>query len=126
MSLESINPVNGEVLERFDETAPAEVARIVEAAHAAFHEWRARPFAARAERMREAARILRARRADHARAMALEMGKPLAQGEAEIEKCATACDYYAEHAAHLLADEPRATEATVATSASSRSGSCSR
>src|SRR5262249_46543295 len=40
-----------------------------------------------------------------------EMGKPVSQGEAEIEKCAWACDYYAKEAAVLLADQPRQTEA---------------
>jgi succinate-semialdehyde dehydrogenase/glutarate-semialdehyde dehydrogenase len=44
--------------------------------------------------------------------MAGEMGKPLAGGKAEVEKCAWACDYYAEHAARFLADEPVATDAT--------------
>jgi succinate-semialdehyde dehydrogenase/glutarate-semialdehyde dehydrogenase len=46
--------------------------------------------------------------------MALEMGKPLPQGEAEAEKCAWACDYYAEHAERFLADEPRETDASKA------------
>jgi len=112
MSLDSINPVTGELLQRFEEAPAEEVARIVATAHGAFLEWRERPFAARAERMREAARLLRARRADYARVMALEMGKPLAQGEAEVEKCAVTCDYYAEHAAALLDDQPRTTDAS--------------
>src|SRR5260370_15819580 len=43
--------------------------------------------------------------------MALEMGKPLAQGRAEAEKCGWACEYYAEHAAAFLADEPRQSDA---------------
>src|SRR5437879_10268558 len=44
--------------------------------------------------------------------MALEMGKPLAQGEAEAEKCAWACDYYAEHAEQFLSPVARPTDAT--------------
>ena len=44
--------------------------------------------------------------------MTLEMGKPIAQGEAEVEKCAWACDYYAEHAEALLAEQPRETDAS--------------
>ena len=44
--------------------------------------------------------------------MALEMGKPIVQGEAEVEKCAWTCDYYAEHAAAFLADQLRKTEAS--------------
>src|SRR5438093_8526659 len=64
--------------------------------------------------MREAGRLLRERKTQHARTMALEMGKPLMQGEAEAEKCAWVCDYYAEHAERFLADEPRETDASKA------------
>jgi len=62
--------------------------------------------------MRAAARLLRERKAEYGRLMALEMGKPVAQGEAEAEKCAWACEYYAEHAGAFLAPEPRATDAS--------------
>jgi succinate-semialdehyde dehydrogenase/glutarate-semialdehyde dehydrogenase len=55
--------------------------------------------------------MLRARAGDLAALMAREMGKPLAQGRAEADKCAWACEYYAEHAAALLAPEPAATGA---------------
>src|SRR5438093_595911 len=64
--------------------------------------------------MRDAGRLLRERKTQHARTMALEMGKPLMQGEAEAEKCAWVCDYYAEHAERFLADEPRETDASKA------------
>jgi succinate-semialdehyde dehydrogenase / glutarate-semialdehyde dehydrogenase len=62
--------------------------------------------------MREAARILRTGKEKYARTMALEIGKPILQGEAEVEKCAWACDYYAENAEAFLADQPRKTDAT--------------
>src|SRR2546422_5885098 len=61
-------------------------------------------------------RSLRERKSQHARTMALEMGKPLPQGEAETEKCAWACDYYAEHAERFLAEEPRETRSEEHTS----------
>jgi succinate-semialdehyde dehydrogenase/glutarate-semialdehyde dehydrogenase len=111
MVIESRNPATGELLERFAETPPEEIERLLAAAERAFHDWRRRPFAARAERLREASRVLRARQAEYARLMALEMGKPVVQGEAEIAKCALACDWYAEHGERLLAEEARATEA---------------
>src|SRR5947199_10495636 len=110
MNIQSINPATGEVLESSQEMTTSEVDRILEAAYAAFHEWRSRPFADRAKKMREAARVLRARE-KYARTMALEMGKPIVQGEAEVEKCASVCDYYAAHAESFLAKQPRATEA---------------
>ena len=95
MAIQSVNPATGEVVEVFEPTSPALIERAVSGAHAAFLEWRRVPIAERAVPMREAARLLRARKTDYARTMALEMGKPIAQGEAEVEKCALACDYYA-------------------------------
>jgi succinate-semialdehyde dehydrogenase / glutarate-semialdehyde dehydrogenase len=111
MAIESVNPATGAQLGRFEEHTPAEVDRILGAAAHAFHEWRTRPFAARTELMREAARLLDAKKAEYARAMALEMGKPVGQGVAEVEKCAVACAYYAEHAKRFLAPDPRPTDA---------------
>jgi len=113
VSLQSVNPVTGAVLESFEETSPGELDRILARADAASRDWRRVPVAGRAERLRAAARILRERKDAYARTMALEMGKPLAQGTAEAEKCAWACDYYAEQAAAMLADEPRRTDAAL-------------
>jgi succinate-semialdehyde dehydrogenase/glutarate-semialdehyde dehydrogenase len=111
MSIQSINPATGDVIETFTPTSPEALDRVVAGAHAAFLEWRRQPFDHRAARIREAARVLRARRAEFARTMALEMGKPILQGEAEIDKCASCCDYYALHAARMLDPEPRETDA---------------
>ncbi len=111
MTVQSINPATGEVLETFAETSAAELDKILERADSASCDWRRQPVAQRADRLRAAARALRERQADYARTMALEMGKPLAQGAAEVEKCAWACDYYAEQGEVLLAPQPRATEA---------------
>src|SRR5438128_9771427 len=111
MALSSITPSSGEVLESFEEATPATLERVLAHAWQAFLGWRECTFAERAERLREAARALRAKKAEYARLMALEMGKPVTQGEAEVEKCAWGCEYYAEHAARFLAPEPRETDA---------------
>jgi succinate-semialdehyde dehydrogenase/glutarate-semialdehyde dehydrogenase len=55
--------------------------------------------------MSRAAALLRERREEYAALMATEMGKPVLQGSAEVEKCAWVCDYYAEHAERFLAAE---------------------
>ena len=112
MSIQSINPATGDVLETFKETSREDLDRSLAAAHAAFLEWRTAPFATRAERMREAARVLRTRRAEYARTMTLEMGKPIVQAEAEVDKCAWGCEYYADHAETFLAEQPRQTDAS--------------
>lgn len=110
MTLQSINPVSGEVIARYDEISEAEYLQALERAPAAFADWRQRSFAARATLLRAAAAGLRAGRADLARLMAVEMGKPVAQGRAEVEKCARVCEYFADEAEGFLAHQPIATE----------------
>jgi succinate-semialdehyde dehydrogenase/glutarate-semialdehyde dehydrogenase len=112
MTFQSINPATGAVLETFEATGSVALESVLVRAEAAWRDWRRQPYAARATPLREAGRLLRERKSRYARTMALEMGKPLPQGEAEAEKCAVACDYYAEHAASLLAFEERQTEAS--------------
>jgi succinate-semialdehyde dehydrogenase / glutarate-semialdehyde dehydrogenase len=112
MSIQSINPATGEVLENFQEATAGEIDGILQAAYTTFLEWRYRPFTERAKKMHEAARILSAGKEKYARTMALEMGKPIVQGEAEAEKCAATCDYYAKHAESFLTDQLRETEAS--------------
>jgi succinate-semialdehyde dehydrogenase / glutarate-semialdehyde dehydrogenase len=111
MSIESINPASGEVLSRHEEMSPQSVAGIIDLAHRAFLEWRRVPIGERGRLLRNAAQILRTRSPEYGRLMACEMGKPLRDGIAEAQKCALACDYYAEHSERLLADETVNTEA---------------
>jgi acyl-CoA reductase-like NAD-dependent aldehyde dehydrogenase len=62
MPIQTVNPATGEIVEKFDPTTPAELERIEAGAQAAFQDWRGVPFAERAPRMQEAARVLRARK----------------------------------------------------------------
>src|SRR5256885_3910196 len=111
MALASISRSGGGVLESFEEATPAALERVLAHAWQAFLGWRDCTFAERAARLREVAGVLGAKKVEYARLMALEMGKPVTQGEAEVEKCAWGCEYYAEHAARFLAPEPRETDA---------------
>jgi succinate-semialdehyde dehydrogenase / glutarate-semialdehyde dehydrogenase len=111
MAIESINPATGEKLETYKEMPHAEVDEIVDKAHEAFLAWRRISFEERAQRLRAAAQILRTKADTWARLMAREMGKPLRDGIAEAQKCATCCDFFADNAAQLLAREPVKTEA---------------
>jgi succinate-semialdehyde dehydrogenase/glutarate-semialdehyde dehydrogenase len=99
-------------LENFSRTTSAEIEKILESSYLTFEQWRHRPFPERAKRMRQAAQILRNGKEKYARTMALEMGKPIIQGESEVEKCAWCCDYYAENAATFLVEQPRDTDAS--------------
>jgi succinate-semialdehyde dehydrogenase/glutarate-semialdehyde dehydrogenase len=111
MAFPVVNPATGERIREYPEAKPREVRAAIEGAHAAFLGWRRTPFAERARPMREAARLLRAQAPKHAVRMAEEMGKPVRDGRAEVEKCAWACEFYAENAERFLAPEPVATDA---------------
>ena len=112
MSIQSINPATGQVLETFKESSTADIERALATAHSAFLAWRDVPFTTRAQHMQKAAGILRGRNAEYARTMTLEMGKPIVQGEAEVEKCAWTCEYYAQRTEAMLAEQPRETDAS--------------
>jgi len=107
MPLHSINPFNGETLEQLDATSTAGVEAALAAAELAATNWAERPFKERATLLGSVAGLLRERRSDLARTITREMGKLIGEAEAEIEKCALVCDYYAERAFDdgFLADE---------------------
>jgi succinate-semialdehyde dehydrogenase / glutarate-semialdehyde dehydrogenase len=112
MSIESINPATGERIKTYDEMTPEQTASAVTAAHDAWKTWRKTSFAERAKPMKQAAASLRERKAELAKLMAMEMGKPFKQGVAEAEKCAWACEYYADNAETYLAPEISNTDAS--------------
>ncbi|MBI5278119.1 MAG: NAD-dependent succinate-semialdehyde dehydrogenase [Burkholderiales bacterium] len=111
MAIAAVNPATGQQLESHREMTPEEVRDIVEDVHEAFLDWRDTSFEERAQCVRRMGRILRERSGEWARLMALEMGKPVTDGIAESNKCAACCDYFAEHAARMLAREDVQTEA---------------
>jgi len=111
MSLLAINPATDEIIKEYEEMSSSEVADAIQDAHHAYLDWRTTSFDQRASLLKSAANILRERLDEYAELMAEEMGKPIAQGRAETEKCAWVCDYYAEHAAAFLADELVETDA---------------
>lgn len=111
MPIEAINPATGETIKAYEESSPAAVRQSIEQAHQAFLAWRKVSFPERAKLMKNAATVLRKRAQPYAELMAKEMGKPLKEGRAEVEKCAWVCDYYADNAESILSAEPIQTEA---------------
>jgi succinate-semialdehyde dehydrogenase / glutarate-semialdehyde dehydrogenase len=104
--LQTINPATGEPGKTYDQHSIADAHEAAKGARAAFLEWRRTSFEQRAAAIRRAAEILRARKDEFARLMTDEMGKTLDDGRAEVEKCALHCDWFADHSAGYLADEP--------------------
>jgi succinate-semialdehyde dehydrogenase/glutarate-semialdehyde dehydrogenase len=108
----AINPSTGQVVATHPDLDAKALRAAIAAGHKAYLRWRTVPVAERAVPLRATARLLRERAEEYAVLMATEMGKPLAQGRAEAEKCAWACEYYAEHAEAFLAPEVVATDAS--------------
>lgn len=105
-ALESIDPTTGERLRTWPELDAARLERLVAEAHASAARWARASFEQRSVCLQRAADLLRERAGALAVLMAEEMGKPLVQGKAEVEKCASTCAFYAEHAPEMLQDEP--------------------
>jgi acyl-CoA reductase-like NAD-dependent aldehyde dehydrogenase len=112
MSIQTINPTTGEVLETFEPYNQRQINEALDQAHQAFLQWRATSFAERAKHLHSVASYLRDHKIELARLAVLEMGKSITEAEAEVEKCAWNCDFFAEHAERFLADEKIATNAT--------------
>jgi len=103
--IQTINPATGEPGRAYDWISIDEARDAAAAAHRAFLDWRRTSFEERARVVRKAGEILRQRKDEFARLMTEEMGKTIADGRAEVEKCATNCDWFADHAREYLANE---------------------
>lgn len=112
MHITTINPATGEIIRHYEEMSAEKTIHIIEASHQAYLSWREYTIAERAEPIRKLADLLVEHKHNYAVLMATEMGKPLAQGEAEIEKCAGLCRHYAEHAEAYLQPQVIKTEMT--------------
>ena len=107
----SLNPATNKVIKTYASWDSHQLAAALEKTHGDQQAWGQTTFAERAECMNRAAVLLHERVAEFAGLMAMEMGKPLREARAEIEKCALVCDYYAVHAEHFLQAETIKTDA---------------
>ena len=105
--IRSVNPATEEVIGTFEPTRPEQIEQALSDAERTYRRWRQTSFAARAALMQQAAAYLRAHQARLASLITAEMGKPIVEAEAEVEKCAWNCAFYAEHAEGFLHDEPQ-------------------
>jgi len=111
LKVKTYNPHSGEVLNEYSKHSTEEVIKIIDHSDEAFFYWSKIKYSERAELLLKASEILLQRCNSYAELMALEMGKPISQGIAEIKKCAAVCKYYAENGEQILANRAVKTEA---------------
>lgn len=112
MSISSINPVNGEIIKAYQEDTPEIINEKIDQVHKSWITYKQTDFEFRAKFLLKIAALLKERQDELAKLMALEMGKPLKAGLAEVLKCASVCAYYAKHGANFLADQQVETNAS--------------
>ena len=117
MAYQTTNPYTGETLKTFPDATDAEVAQALERGHAAFQQWRLKPVKERVTFLQKAADLLRTRHTEYAKLLTTEMGKLLAEAEAEVELSAAILEYYVKHAEAELAPQPLPCEDPVVSEA---------
>ena len=103
--IHSINPYTGEKIYSFTPLSTKEISEKIDEADLVQKEWKKTSFRERAKLMTKAAEVLKKRKKAYGEVISKEMGKPITQAIAEVEKCAWVCEYYAENAASFLKDE---------------------
>jgi succinate-semialdehyde dehydrogenase / glutarate-semialdehyde dehydrogenase len=121
MGITTVNPTTGELVKQFEPLDSAALESAIARAATTFLAYRQTPLAQRAEWLCRLADRLEVHRQEYAELMTLEMGKPIGAARGEIDKCALACRFYAEHGADFLADQTIASVCAI-----SRWGSCWR
>ncbi len=111
MILKSINPFTNEVIEEFEEISGEMAEKVLTESGEAFEKWKRTCIEYRGSLMEKAAALLRSNINEYAGSITLEMGKPLKESRAEVEKCALVCEYYAKNAGRFLSPEPAETDA---------------
>ncbi|HVB53193.1 MAG TPA: NAD-dependent succinate-semialdehyde dehydrogenase [Candidatus Acidoferrales bacterium] len=102
----SVNPATEEITAEYPAMTEGQLEAALTRAESAFQANRRQPIAWRSGRMLALAQVLRRDRDQLAHLVTAEMGKPLTEAQAEVDKCAIACEYFAQQAASFLADEP--------------------
>ncbi len=112
MTLKSINPYTNRVIEEFEELSDKIVDQILNRSAVTFENWKKSETALRRSLMLDVSRLLLENTSEYAGSITAEMGKPIAESKAEIEKCAWVCEYYANHAEDFLKPETVKTDAS--------------
>ena len=111
MEFKTINPADGTLLRRYPFMSDAVVDAAVAKARDAQRVWKRLSGQDRADHVAALAALFRQRQRHLAEVVTMEMGKPLREAAAEVEKCALGCDYYSQHGPGFLRDRTVETEA---------------
>jgi succinate-semialdehyde dehydrogenase/glutarate-semialdehyde dehydrogenase len=111
MSLKSINPFTNNIIEEFQEFSKERLESVLARSAAAFEKWKGTDFGYRKAILNKTADLLIRNAGDYSLAITTEMGKPIGESKAEVEKCAWVCNYYAENSEAFLKDESVDTDA---------------
>ena len=112
MAIQSINPTTEEVEAEFEDLSASEIEDALDQSEHAARDWSRTSFDHRASLMRAAGDYVRQHRDRFASLITAAMGKPISESEAEIDKCAWNCEYYAENGERFLAPEHIESSAT--------------
>lgn len=112
MAIQTVNPANGKLIKSFEAITDSEAEALIVEANETFEEWREFSFNERKKLMQNVSVVLESNKQKYAELMVLEMGKPISQAIAEVEKCAWVCKYYADLAEGMLANEIIQTDAS--------------
>lgn len=108
----SINPFDNKTIQEYDYFEDENIEKYILKAHNSFLNWKKSTFEERAKLLKNVSKELEKQKVKLSKLMTLEMGKPITQAEAEIEKCAWVCEYYADNALKFLEDKLIKTEAS--------------
>jgi succinate-semialdehyde dehydrogenase/glutarate-semialdehyde dehydrogenase len=111
MSLKSINPFTNRLIEEFQECSEVEMEEILAQSAFAFEKWKRSDFGYRKSLMKKVSGLLIKNVGEYSQAITMEMGKPISESKAEVEKCAWVCDYYIKNSEGFLKDETTDTDA---------------
>lgn len=105
------NPYNNETINTYELHTASQVEDMILKSASAFQSWKVQTIGDRTDLLNKVSQLLIERKQEYAELMTKEMGKPISQSLAEIEKCSTVCDFYVKNAAYFLADELIKTDA---------------
>src|SRR5262245_16693731 len=112
MTYQSLNPATEEILRSYPEASWEEIEEKAGKTQKAQETWRETPHKVRKDFLKKVSDLLRKKKKTYAALITQEMGKPVTQAEAEVEKCAWGCEFYAENGEKLLREEAFATQAS--------------